>query len=184
MERLRRWLRDAERVDIAVYEAIAQTPTPFLDPGLSRLTQAADRSRLWLVSAAFLAATRGERGRRAAVAGLGSVMVASAVANLLLKPLGGRGRPDHSNLPSARQAPMPASRSFPSGHAASAFAFATGVASALPHDAVPIRALAAVVAYSRVHAGVHYPADAIAGALLGSALGRLTTRALPSIARV
>ena len=73
---------------------------------------------------------------------------------------------------------MPGSTSFPSGHSASAFAFATGVGSVLPREAVPIRALAAAVAYSRVHTGVHYPADAIAGAFLGTTVAQATARAL------
>jgi len=172
------WLRDAERVDVAIYAAIAETSTPSLDRQLSRLTQAADYSRLWLGSAAILAATRGPRGRRAAVTGLASALLTSAVVNLLLKPLGRRGRPDQSNLPPARRAPKPTSTSFPSGHAASAFAFATGVGSVLPKEAIPIRALATVVAYSRVHTGVHYPADALGGAVLGTTLAQLTSRAL------
>jgi membrane-associated phospholipid phosphatase len=174
----RAWLIDAERVDVAVYAAIAETSTPCLDRHMSRLTQAADRSRLWLGSAAILAATRGQRGRRAALAGLASTLVTSAVVNLLLKPLGRRRRPDQSSLPAARRAPIPASTSFPSGHAASGFAFATGVGSVLAKDAIPIRALATAVAYSRVHTGLHYPADAIAGAFLGTTLAQLTVRAL------
>jgi undecaprenyl-diphosphatase len=176
--RLPAWWVDATRVDVAVYDAIVHTPTPSLDLEMSRLTQAADYSRLWLGSAAILAATRGGRGRRAAVTGLASVAVTSAVANLVIKPLGRRRRPDPSEAPANRQAPMPGSTSFPSGHAASAFAFATGVGSVLPRDAIPIRALAAVVAYSRVHTGVHYPADVIAGALLGTTLAQITARAL------
>jgi membrane-associated phospholipid phosphatase len=35
-----------------------------------------------------------------------------------------------------------------------------------------------VVAYSRVHAGVHYPADVVSGALAGTVLAQLTTHAL------
>ena len=73
---------------------------------------------------------------------------------------------------------MPTSTSFPSGHSAAAFAFATGVGHVLPSAAVPLRALAALVAYSRVHTGVHYPGDVVAGALIGSALAQLATRAL------
>ena len=172
------WLTEAEGIDVAVYTAITQTSTPRLDERMRRLTRAADYSRLWLGSAAILAATRGARGRRAAATGLGSLAVTSAVVNLLIKPLSRRRRPDRRGVPAARKAPMPSSTSFPSGHAASAFAFATGVGSVLPREAIPIRALAAAVAYSRVHTGVHYPADAIGGALLGTALAQLTARGL------
>ncbi len=172
-----RWLQEAERVDHAVYEAIAATPTPVLDSAMSRLAQAADYSRLSLVAAALLSVTRGSSGRAAAGTGLLSVGVTSAVVNLAIKPLTVRRRPDPARtaVPIARRIPMPGSRSFPSGHAASAFAFATGVGHVLPHDGVPLRALAALVAYSRVHSGVHYPGDVVAGALLGSATAQLTT---------
>ena len=73
---------------------------------------------------------------------------------------------------------MPSSRSFPSGHTAAAFAFATGVGHASPAAAVPLRALAALVGYSRVHTGVHYPGDVIAGALIGTAFAQLTAHML------
>ena len=53
-------------------------------------------------------------------------------------------------------------------------AFATGVGHVLPQAAAPLRALATIVAYSRVHTGVHYPSDVVAGALIGSALAQGT----------
>jgi membrane-associated phospholipid phosphatase len=101
------------------------------------------------------------------------------VVNLVVKPLGGRRRPDPvaREVPAARQVRMPRSTSFPSGHSASAFAFATGVGRVLPREAVALRGLAALVAYSRVHTGVHYPGDVLAGSLMGSALAQLTTDA-------
>ena len=73
---------------------------------------------------------------------------------------------------------MPASRSLPSGHSASAFAFATAVGYVMPRGAAPFRLLAAVVGYSRVHTGVHYPGDVLAGALLGTTVAQATVRAL------
>jgi membrane-associated phospholipid phosphatase len=171
-------LLDARRLDDAVYEAITQTPTPSLDQSMRQLTRAADYSRLWLGCAAILSSTRGSSGRDAAVRGLASVAVSSVAANLVLKPLTRRRRPDSSRLLAARRTSVPDSSSFPSGHSASAFAFATGVGSVLPYEAVPIRGLAALVAYSRVHTGVHHPADAVAGALLGTTLAQLTCQAL------
>ena len=174
------WLDDAERIDVAVYAAIAQTPTPTLDRAMSRLSDAANYSRLSIASAALLAATGGESGRRAAADGLASIAATSAFVNLLVKPLGRRQRPDRvaQEVPIARHVAMPRSSSFPSGHSAAAFAFATGVGRTMPHAAAPLRALAALVAYSRVHTGVHYPGDVAIGSLIGSSLAQLTTSAL------
>ena len=69
LPRLARWRERVERVDVALYAAIAQTPTPALDRAMARLSHAADYSRLSLASAAVLAATGGRRGRRAAITG-------------------------------------------------------------------------------------------------------------------
>ena len=67
---------------------------------------------------------------------------------------------------------MPASSSFPSGHSASGFAFAAAVGRELPWLSLPLRFLAAAVAYSRVHTGVHYPGDALVGSIVGSSIGQ------------
>jgi undecaprenyl-diphosphatase len=174
------WWSEVVQLDLAVYEAIAASSTPTLDRAFRRLSRAADHSKLWLASAALIAATGGAGGRRAAANGLASTGLTSAIVNLGLKPLGGRRRPDRDRLkvPIARQVSMPKSTSFPSGHSASAFAFATGVAAASPPAGIPLSALAALVAYSRVHTGVHYPLDAIAGSVTGVALAPLAVTAL------
>lgn len=178
--RLAAWLEDAERVDVAVYAVIAQTPTPALDRAMARLSDAADYSRLSLASAAVLAVAGGRRGRRAAAFGLASIGVTASLVNLAVKPLGRRRRPDRTvgEVPIARHVRMPSSTSFPSGHSAAAFAFATGVGHVLPPAAVPLRGLAALVAYSRVHTGVHYPGDVVVGALMGTALAQITTHSI------
>ncbi len=62
------------------------------------------------------------------------------------------------------------SYSFPSGHAAMAFAVATSVSLSWPawYVAVPSLVWAGGVAVSRVWLGVHYPSDVLAGAVLGA----------------
>jgi len=174
------WLDDLKRVDTAVYAAIAETPTPTLDHALRRLSHAANYSRLSLGAAGLLSVFGGRSGRQAAAMGLASVGVTSAVVNLAIKPLARRRRPDREGqeVPTVRHVRMPSSASFPSGHSAAAFAFATGVGHTLPDAAAPLRGLAAVVGYSRVHTGVHYPGDVVAGALLGTMLAQVTTHAL------
>jgi len=165
---------------VAVYAAVAATPSPSLDRAMSKLSRAADHSKLSIAAAGLLALFGGRRGRHAAKAGLASVAVTSATVNLVAKQLGGRHRPDReaSEVPFARHVPMPTTSSFPSGHSAAAFAFATGVGYTLPVAAVPLRALAAVVAYSRVHTGVHYPGDVVVGSLIGAGVAQATARVL------
>jgi membrane-associated phospholipid phosphatase len=143
---------------------------------MSRLSRAADYSRLSLAASAVLAVAGGSSGRRAATAGLASVGVTATIINLVCKPLSSRRRPDRvaSDVPVERHVRMPISSSFPSGHSAAAFAFATGVGRVSPIAAAPLYGLAALVAYSRVHTGVHYPGDAIAGSLMGVVLGQVT----------
>jgi membrane-associated phospholipid phosphatase len=126
---------------------VARTPTGAPDGPVRRLSGAADKSRLWL-----------------------AIAVTSATVNLGVKPIARRGRPDRAQpaLFEGRHVPMPRSASFPSGHSASAFAFAYAVGRHLPVLAVPIRLLAVAVAYSRVHTGVHYPGDVVIGSVTGA----------------
>jgi membrane-associated phospholipid phosphatase len=176
-------LHELANVDRAVYGAIASTPTPTLDEPLRRLSGLADNSVIWLAIAGAIFALGGRRGRRAALTGVAAIGLNSAVVNLPMKFVSRRRRPDRetAGAPEARWVTMPTSTSFPSGHSASAFAFAEAVAEELPVVAVPLRALAAAVAYSRVHTGVHYPGDVIVGSLVGARIGEaaaLTARAV------
>jgi len=162
-------LRDLAALDQALYEAVTVTRTPTLDYALRRLSAAADHSKISFTIAGLLAMFPG-RPRRAAALGVAAIGVASASANLLGKRLVRRPRPHRavdSPFP-GRHVPMPQSASFPSGHTASAVAFAAAVGPALPVVTVPLGLLACAVGYSRIHTGVHYPGDVVAGAVLGT----------------
>jgi len=167
-------LRQLGDLDRAIYTAIAETPTPDLDGPLRRLSELADNSRLWLGIAAGLAVVGGPAGRRAAARGILSVGVTSAVVNIGVKSVYRRRRPDRAGVgvPEGRHVEMPSSRSFPSGHSASGFAFAGSVGQDLPALALPLRFLALAVAYSRVHTGVHYPGDAVIGSIIGAGISQ------------
>ena len=174
------WRDELQALDLAIYAAVAASPTPTFDRALGALSRAADHSVLWMGAATMLAAAGGRPGRRAALSGLASLATTSALVNLGLKRLGGRRRPDRTaaDVPVTRHVSMPASTSFPSGHSASAFAFASGVATALPVAGVPLRAAAALVAYSRLHTGVHYPGDVVTGSLVGGAVAPVVAGAV------
>jgi membrane-associated phospholipid phosphatase len=174
----RRVLRELEELDVAVYRAVEATPTPLIDVPLKRLSNLANHAKLYAGIGAVLFAVGGPKGRRAAVTGLAAVGLNSAIVNIPMKFAGNRPRPERGavRVVEARLVHMPTSTSFPSGHSASGFAFAAGVAEALPALGVPLRGLATVVAYSRVHSGVHYPGDVIVGSLVGMAVGEGTAR--------
>jgi membrane-associated phospholipid phosphatase len=178
-------LRELGAVDRAVYEAVARTPTGTLDGTVRKLSAAADMSKLWLGIAAAVALLGGRRGRRAALEGVVAIGVTSAAINQGVKPIAGRRRPARARpaLFVDRHVPMPGSTSFPSGHAASAFAFAYAVGRHLPALAVPIRLLAAAVAYSRVHTGVHYPGDVVIGSVAGSGTAAMVAAVADRAAR-
>ncbi len=179
-------LHDLKRMDLAVYRAVEGTRTPVLDVPLREISRLANHSKLWLAIAALLFAFGGRSGRRAAVTGAVAVGVNSFVVNVPLKALGHRDRPDRGtvDVSTERHVSMPTSTSFPSGHSASGFAFAQAVAATRPELGLPLRGLAAVVAYSRIHTGVHYPGDVIAGVLIGMAIGEGTARGARSLLRL
>ncbi len=175
----RQALRRLDVLDAALYEVVAATPTRPLDAPLRLLTTSANHSVLWLAGATLLARSPDAPRRRAALEGVLAIAATSATINAALKPLAGRRRPDWNRAGRFldRAVPMPVSTSFPSGHAGSAFAFAGAAGSHVPALARPLRVLAAAVAYSRVHTGVHYPGDVVAGACIGAGMARLVASA-------
>jgi undecaprenyl-diphosphatase len=176
-ERSARLLNRLRHYDRAVYRSVAQLETPLLDEPLRRLSRYANHSKPWFVVAGVLALAGGPPGRRAAMTGLVAVGTTSLVVNQPLK-LAGRRRPDRKDLgvPPDRWVRMPSSTSFPSGHAASAAAFAIAVGDSWPALRLPLRLAASAVAFSRVYTGVHYPSDVVVGATVGALLGRLVSR--------
>ncbi|HUG84056.1 MAG TPA: phosphatase PAP2 family protein [Euzebya sp.] len=168
------------KADLAVFRAVARTEVPVLGRWLPRLSTAANNSRLWMAIALALGAVGGRAGQRAGMRGMVAVGVTSALTNLPAKYLAGRGRPDIALVPVVRHlARLPASTSFPSGHSASAFAFAEGVGLELSQLRPVLYPVAGAVAFSRVYTGVHYPGDVIVGSAIGVAVARATTRWWP-----
>jgi len=174
------WLASLHRADASLYASIAASSTPSLDGPLALISDSANLSKPWVASAALLSLFGGQRGRRAALYGIASITVSSAIVNVLMKPLSRRRRPDRVAIGviEERHVSMPSSTSFPSGHSASAFAFAAGVGHVMPAAGALLAIPAAAVAYSRIHTGVHYPGDVLAGSLTGLMLAKLTSAAL------
>jgi membrane-associated phospholipid phosphatase len=168
-----------DAADQAIMARLSAESSPVLDHFLPTLSRSADFFMLWIGIAAALAASNDERGRRAALRGLAGMVIASTASNVLAKGLVRRPRPAGKVPPDRRPGRTPVTTSFPSGHAAAAAAFATGVGLEMPALAVPVGALAAAVGVARVVNGVHYPSDIAGGWVVGVGIGMLTLRWWP-----
>jgi undecaprenyl-diphosphatase len=98
-----------------------------------------------------------------------AILISESVSGLL-KDWIARDRPPLANPDPMPLVSLPATHSFPSGHATVSFACATTLALAVPRLRAPLYTLAALIAFSRVYVGVHYPLDVLAGATLGVGL--------------
>ncbi|GAC1365471.1 MAG: bifunctional phosphatase PAP2/diacylglycerol kinase family protein [Actinomycetota bacterium] len=168
-----------KKADHALFRKLAAVRSPGLDKAMYPLSRAADRSKIWLVVGGILALTGGRFGRRAAMRGLLALGITSGLVNGPLKLASRRRRPSNPTQRTRVLRREPASASFPSGHSASAFAFATGVALESPRYGIPLAAAAGAVALSRVYTGVHYPADVLVGGAVGAAVAVGTTKVWP-----
>lgn len=146
--------------------------TPQAERAVARFSLLGEHAGVWLVIGAVGAARDSKRRpqwRRAMMTVVGVNALNSAI-----KPIVGRRRPQLPGLPALTGTPT--ALSFPSAHASTSFAGAR-LYSRMGLPAVPLYALAAGLALSRLYLGVHYPSDVLAGAALGHVLGGAATRA-------
>ena len=114
--------------------------------------------------------------RRLPTAALAASCAAATAGVLvtLMKETVDRARPPVADPGLDPVGAVPASASFPSGHSATAFATAVAVGLVYPRLRLPLLALAALVALSRVYLGMHYSTDVLVGTTLGVAIGLAT----------
>jgi decaprenylphosphoryl-5-phosphoribose phosphatase len=146
--------------------------TPAVEAAVLRLAQAGENGLLWYAIALAGTALGGRRRRRAYFRAV-KIVLATLVANTVVKQTVRRARPVlEEELPALT--PVLSGRSYPSAHSSTSFAGARAL-SAGGMPAPPLYAVAVAMALSRPYLGVHYPSDIVAGALLGDAMGRLMT---------
>jgi undecaprenyl-diphosphatase len=142
---------------------------PRLDIVMRGLGYAGEWAAVWVaLGLSAAAADERRRGRFLAAAAVGP---AAVLVNYGVKVAVGRERPlieDHPPLARA-----PSKLSFPSAHATSSLAAATALGRVAPEARLPLYALAGAISACRPYLGMHYPSDVLAGAVLGTALGKL-----------
>ncbi|WP_319447342.1 MULTISPECIES: bifunctional phosphatase PAP2/diacylglycerol kinase family protein [unclassified Mycobacterium] len=169
-------------LDREIFEAVAESPSPLLDAFMPKLTAAADHSKLWLAIAAAIAAAGTPSMKRGAARGVATLAVTSLLTNQVAKRVWKRPRPNWAPVPLVRRSRrMPTSNSLPSGHSASAAAFAVAVGLESPPLGLGLALLAGLVGLSRVATGAHYPGDVFAGFGIGAAVAVVGGRIVPPI---
>jgi diacylglycerol kinase family enzyme/membrane-associated phospholipid phosphatase len=168
------------RFDHFLVRAVSRQPQGDHDVFFRRLSAAATKGKLWFGIAGVMAAFPGQP-RRAALHGVLALGVASGVTNVIFKRALPRRRPLPEHLPLFRFVnPQPTSSSMPSGHSASAVAFALGAGIVSPAMGIALAPIAAGVAYSRVHTGAHWPSDVVLGSALGAGAAWATRKWWPA----
>ena len=123
---------------------------------------------VWLVLA--VAISRFSWGRPWLWTRVGAAILLAESLSGALKVWIERDRPPVSEPVPGPLLETPSTYSLPSGHATVGFACATVLVLAVPRLRVPLFLLAALISFSRVYVGVHYPFDVLAGAVLGVAI--------------
>jgi undecaprenyl-diphosphatase len=133
----------------------------------------------WLGNGAVLAAlilppmyARSRSTLRAHLVPMALAVALGGLAVCVAKPMFDRPRPPEHfaalDVPVSTPLGVPPDRSFPSGHAQTAFGAAVYLSLLFRRGAAGFLALAALVGLSRIALGVHYPSDVLIGAAVGS----------------
>jgi undecaprenyl-diphosphatase len=159
------------RLDFAAFQWLRTHQSPLLDAVMAGFSDIARSGTIWVVLA-FLVGFLYRSRWPAVVHVILAVALAFLLTDYVAKPFFNRARPFESYAESRVYGYRPTTPSFPSGHAASAIAGACALVRLAPEARAIFWIFALLVACSRIYLGVHYPADVLAGALLGLAIGK------------
>lgn len=130
------------------------------------ITSLGDKGWFWIALSVILLIPR--KTRYIGLAALLSLTVNAMITNVTLKPLVARTRPYEAIEGLKILVAAPHDFSFPSGHTSASFAAALVYLRKMPKKyGVWFVVLAALIAFSRLYVGVHYPTDVLAGFLIG-----------------
>jgi undecaprenyl-diphosphatase len=165
------FLEAAGRLDFAAFQWLRAHHSPLLDVAMAGLSDVARGGTIWIVLALLIAFLYRSRWP-AVVQVVLAVALAFVMTDYVAKPFFNRSRPFETYADSRVYGYRPTTASFPSGHAASAIAGVYALVRLAPEARGMLWLFAVLVAFSRVYLGVHYPADVLAGSLLGFGIGK------------
>ena len=143
--------------------------TPAVERAAQLIAKSGENGYLWFgigLAGAALDAPRRKQWLASAAIGPAAIGLNFGIKLIVKRP-----RPSLEGLPPLGGAPS--SLSFPSAHATASFAAATAMSRFAPELKPALFGAATAMAVTRPYLGMHYPSDVVAGALLGSVLGRI-----------
>lgn len=148
--------------EISILLWIQENLRGFMDSFWVFITSLADKGWFWILIAAIMLFFK--KTRTAGVTVLLALIFNHVMTNMILKDLIGRPRPYTVSPEIVTLIRQLSSYSFPSGHTSSSFAAAFVMYRMLPKKiGIPALTLAAMIGFSRMYVGVHYPTDVIGG---------------------
>ncbi len=152
-------------MELSILHAIAQLRSPLLDPILGFLTDICSFGQVWILISLVMVFYK--KTRFIGLTALVALFLMQFSGNMLLKPLIARPRPFVVDPTLLWYVHMPSDFSFPSGHTASSFAAAFVYFFNDRRIGIPALVLAALISFTRLYFGVHYPTDILGGIVLG-----------------
>ncbi len=152
-------------------------------PFLTDLNQMIGGKIFFLAVGILLLVMGGRTGRIVVVVLILTITISDQLSSSVIKPLVERERPCYVLEGVRPLVDCGSGKSFPSSHAVNMFAAAVVLSYAYKRWVWAFYSMAGIIALSRVYVGVHYPSDALGGALIGFIVGQIMILLLKYIER-
>lgn len=152
--------------EISILLWIHENLRGFMDGFWIFITKLADKGWFWILLAVILLLFK--KTRSTGVTMLIALIINHVMTNMVLKDLFGRPRPYMVSSEIVTLIKQLSSYSFPSGHTSASFSAALVMFRMMPKKVgIPALILAAMIGFSRMYVGVHYPTDVLGGIAVG-----------------
>lgn len=161
-------------IDVSLFYFLNSTiANPIFDFIMPIITDQHNWYLIYFALILFLTIKYKQRGLIIVLALLVAVGIADYLSSQVIKEAVGRLRPCRSLQDVHLLVPCGPGKSFPSSHAVNNFSLATVLAYNFKKYSWIFYSVAALIAFSRISVGAHYPLDVIGGAIIGAIIGYL-----------